>query len=205
MLVVIMLTNPIRSVKMVLAILLFVIAVVPFMPSAALSRVTEVATLRSQSGAAIYGKTARSFGARISICGGRSLFGIMGVSRPPPDNLAVGLGSLTGISGLLLMSAALGTAFWKGLRWFKKRSRTETGRSDLEMRARQTLYLVGAVATFVVIVNGSSSPTILEARVLEVYWALVATVFAPYRTSVEQQFVPSNSSEQANSTEECYA
>jgi O-antigen ligase len=205
LLLVIMLTNPLRSVKIVLTILLFIVAVVPLMPSTAIMRVTELATLRSQRGTTIYEDREALWRGNIELWSQDPLFGVMGGSRPPPDNLAVGLGSLTGISGLLLMSAALGTAFWKGLSQFRKWSRADTGRGDPEARAKSTLYLIGAVATLVVVVNGASTNTILEARVLEVYWALVAIVFAPYRASIELQVETSNTSDQADSAEEPYA
>jgi hypothetical protein len=204
-LVVMMLTNPLRSAKIVLTILLFTATVVPLMPSTVIMRVTELATLRSQHGTAIYEDREALWRGNIELWSQDPVFGIMGVPRVPSDNLVIGLGSLTGISGLLLMSAALGTAFWRGLSRFRKWSRAATGRSDPEAHARRTLYLIGAVATLVVVVNGASTTTILDPRVLEVYWALVAIVFAPYRTSAELQFVTSNALEQVNSSEELYA
>jgi hypothetical protein len=203
-LLMIILTDFRRSIKIVSAILFLAVAVVPFMPPDAISRVTQLATLRSASGSAIYFDREAGWRDNIQLWSESPVFGIMGHRKIAPDNLFVGLGSLTGTSGVLLMSAALGTAFWMGFNRFRKWSRADTRWRDPEVRARRTLYLMGAVVTLVAVVNGASANTILESRVLEPYWGLMAIVFAPYPTSAGLQFETLNVSDKVDSFEELY-
>ena len=204
-LLLIMLTSPLRWAKILLAILLFVVAVGPFLPSTATMRVIQLATLRNQHGASIYSEREGLWRGNIELWGHDPVFGVMGVPRPAPDNLAVGLGSMTGISGLLLMSAALGTAFWQGLSQFRKWSQAAGEWSDPELRARCALSLMAAVATLVIVVNGASAPTVLLPRVLEPYWALVAVALAPLPASGAARLEIANSTERLGSAQQLRA
>jgi O-antigen ligase len=178
-LLVMMLTSPLRWIKIALAIILFVVTVGPLMPLTATMRVIQLVTLRNQQGAPIYSEREALWHANVEIWKRDPLFGVMGVPKPAPDNLAIGLGSLTGISGLLLMSAALVAAFWKGLSQFVTWSRATSRWNEPEIRARCALSLMVSVSTLVIVVNGAATPTVLEPRVLEPYWALMAIGLAP--------------------------
>jgi hypothetical protein len=200
-----LLTSPLRWAKIVLAILLFVVAVGPFIPSTATMRVIQLATLRNQSGTIIYSEREALWRSNIELWGHDPVFGVMGVPISAPDNLAIGLGSLTGVSGLLLMSAALGTAFWQGLSQFRKWSRAASGWNEPELRARCALGLMAAVATLVIVVNGASAPTVMLPRVLEPYWALLAIALAPLSAPGAAQMGIANSTERLGSAHELRA
>ena len=180
LLLIAILTSPLRWMKIALGFLLLAVAVGPFLPLASTMRVIQLATLRNQHGAPIYSEREAIWRANVDLWKKDPLFGVMGVPVPAPDNLAIGLGSLTGISGLLMMSAALSSAFWMGLSQFRRWARIARERSDPELLARCALNLMVAVTTLAVVVNGASAPTVIEPRVLEPYWALVAIVTAPF-------------------------